>query len=104
MAEYSRQQLTRLIQQYTQTGRINWTPCRSNGVSKKYTDQDKVKGAYHINAADEVTQLEIVCSVGKTSEHYLMPALEQLLNIPTNVSLNYWKTVHLIYQITIKTL
>lgn len=178
MTEYSRQQLTRLIKQYTETGRINWTPCRSNGFSKKYTDQDikllaktdelhdtpcghavkklcerahdifddkgyqrltkisvshvynlrgskrykrqrrnftktqsrqipigerrkpqpegkpgyiridtvhqgdqdKVKGVYHINAVDEVTQFEIVCSVEKISEHYLMPALEQMLD------------------------
>lgn len=178
MTEYSRQQLTRLIRQYTQTGRVNWTPCRSNGFTKKYTDkditllaktdelhdtpcgpavkklcerahdvfedkayqrltnisvshlynlrgsegykrqrrnftktqsrqisigerrkpqpegkpgyiridtvhqgdQDKVKGVYHINAVDEVTQFEIVCSVEKISEHCLMPALEQMLD------------------------
>lgn len=42
-------------------------------------DQDKVKGVYHINAVDEVTQFEIVCSVAKISEQYLMPALEQML-------------------------
>ena len=40
MTEYSRQQLTRLIKQYTKIGKINWTPCRSNGFSKKYSDQD----------------------------------------------------------------
>jgi len=178
MTEYSRQQLTRLIKKYTKTGRINWAPCRSNGFSKKYTDQDikllaktdelhdtpcgpavkklcerahdvfddkayqrltnisvshlynlrdskrykqqrrhftktqsrqvpigerrkpqpegkpgyiridtvhqgdqdKVKGVYHINAVDEITQFEIVCSVEKISEHYLMPALEQMLD------------------------
>jgi hypothetical protein len=40
MTDYSRQQLTRLIKQYTQTGKINWTPCRHNGFSKKYTDKD----------------------------------------------------------------
>ena len=177
MTEYSRQQLTRLIKQYSRTGKISWTPCRSNGFTKKYTDndivllaktdelhdtpcghavkklcerahelfddqayqrlteisvshlynlrasnrykrqrqtfsktksrqvaigerrkpypegkpgyiridtvhqgdQDKVKGLYHINAVDEVTQFEIVCSVEKISEHYLMPALEQML-------------------------
>jgi transposase InsO family protein len=177
MTEYSRQQLTRLIKQYTKTGKINWTPCRSNGFIKKYTDndivllaktderhdtpcghaikklcerahglfddkayrrlaeisvshlynlrdsnrykqqrrtfaktkprqvaigerrkphpegkpgyiridtvhqgdQDKVKGIYHINAVDEVTQFEIVCSVEKISEQYLMPALEEML-------------------------
>jgi len=177
MTDYSRQQLTRLIKQYTQTGKINWTPCRNNGFAKKYTDkdiillaktderhdtpcghtvkklceraydmfddetyenlsdisishlynlrdsgpykrqrrnftktqsrqvpigerkkpqpdgkpgyiridtvhqgdQDKVKGVYHINAVDEVTQFEIVCSVEKISEQYLMPALEDVL-------------------------
>ncbi len=177
MTGYSRQQLTRLIQQYTKTGKINWTPCRSNGFAKKYTHQDvvllaktdelhdtpcghavkkicersfdvfnddkyiwlsglsishlynlrdserykrqrrtftktrsrqvaigerrkpypegkpgyicidtvhqgdldKVKGVYHINAVDEITQFEIVCSVEKISEQYLMPALEQML-------------------------
>jgi len=28
---------------------------------------------------DEVTQFEVVCSVEKISENYLMPALEQML-------------------------
>jgi transposase InsO family protein len=42
-------------------------------------DLDKQKGVYHINAVDEVTQFEVVCSVEKISEHYLIPALEQLL-------------------------
>jgi len=178
MTAYSGQQLTRLIKQYTETGQIKWTPCRSNGFTKKYLneditllaktdelhdtpcgpavkklcerahgvfddkayqrlatisvshlynlrgsqsykrqrrtftktqsrqipigerrkpqpegkpgyiridtvhqgDQDKVKGVYHINAVDEVTQFEIVCSVEKISEFYLMPALEQMLD------------------------
>ena len=177
MTDYSRQQLTRLIKKYNKTGKINWTPCRSNGFTKKYTnkdiallaktdelhdtpcgqaikkicerafdlfddnhyqrlaelsishlynlrdserykkqrrtftktrsrqvpigerrkpypegkpgyiridtvhqgDLDKVKGIYHINAVDEVTQFEIVCSVEKISEQYLMPVLEQML-------------------------
>ena len=178
MTGYSRQQLTRLIGKYIKTGKINWTPCRNNGFSKKYTDQDiallaktdelhdtpcghavkklcerahdvfddkayqrlttisvshlynlrgserykqqcrtftktqsrqiaigerrkpqpegkpgyiridtvhqgdqdKVKGVYHINAVDETTQFEIVCSAEKISEHYLMPVLEQMLD------------------------
>jgi len=177
MTEYSRQQLTRLIKQYIKTGKINWTPCRCNGFTKKYTnndilllaktdelhdtpcghavkklcerahdqfddkayqrlskisvshlynlrdserykrkrrtftktqsrqvpigerrkpypegkpgyiridtvhqgDQDKIKGVYHVNAVDEVTQFEIVCSVEKISEQHLIPALEQML-------------------------
>jgi transposase InsO family protein len=43
-------------------------------------DQDKQKGVYHINAVDEVTQFEVVCTVEKISEQYLMPAIEQLLD------------------------
>ena len=42
-------------------------------------DWDKQKGVYHINAVDEVTQFEVICTVEKISEHYLIPALEQLL-------------------------
>ncbi len=42
-------------------------------------DQDKQKGVYHINAVDEVTQFEIICSVEKISEAYLIPVLEELL-------------------------
>ncbi len=42
-------------------------------------DLDKQKGVYHINAVDEVTQFEVVCSVEKISERYLIPALAQLL-------------------------
>ncbi|SJM92681.1 conserved hypothetical protein [Crenothrix polyspora] len=42
-------------------------------------DLDKQKGVYHINAVDEVTQFEVVCTVEKISEQYLMPAIEQLL-------------------------
>ena len=177
ITEYSRQQITRLIQSYTKTGKVSWKPCRSNGFKKKYTtadivllaqmderhdapcghsvkklceraytvfddqryanlaqlsvshlynlrgserykrqrqsftktqsrkipigvrkkpqpdgkpgyiridtvhqgDLDKTKGVYHINAVDEITQFEIVCTVEKISERYLMPALTQIL-------------------------
>lgn len=43
-------------------------------------DLDKQKGVYHINAVDEVTQFEVVCTVEKISERYLLPVLEQLLD------------------------
>lgn len=43
-------------------------------------DLDKRKGVYHINAVDEVTQFEVVCTVEKISERYLIPALQQLLD------------------------
>lgn len=43
-------------------------------------DRDGIKGVYHINAVDEVTQWEVAVSVEKISETYLLPALEQLLH------------------------
>lgn len=42
-------------------------------------DLDKRKGVYHIKATDEVTQYEMVCSVERISECYLIPVLEVLL-------------------------
>lgn len=44
-------------------------------------DKDKKKGVYHINAVDEVTQFEVVCSVEKISEKYLIPVLTSLLEM-----------------------
>ena len=37
---YSLQQLTRLIKQYKDVGRINWQPCRTNGFSTIYSTKD----------------------------------------------------------------
>ena len=43
-------------------------------------DFDKVKGVYHINLVDEVTQEEeVVVTVEGISEYFLLPALEQAL-------------------------
>ena len=42
-------------------------------------DQDGVKGLYHINAVDCVTQFEIVATCERLSEAYLLPVLEQIL-------------------------
>jgi transposase InsO family protein len=42
-------------------------------------DRDGVKGIYHINAVDEVTQWEIVTAAPRISEHWLIPLLERLL-------------------------
>jgi hypothetical protein len=42
-------------------------------------DQDGVKGLYHINAVDCVTQFEVVASCERISEAYLMPVLECIL-------------------------
>ena len=42
-------------------------------------DRDGVKGLYHINAVDEVTQWEIVAATSQISELWLIPVLEQIL-------------------------
>ena len=42
-------------------------------------DRDKVKGLYHINALDEVTQFEVVCFVEQINKVFLIPVLEELL-------------------------
>lgn len=42
-------------------------------------DLDGVKGLYHINAVDEVTQFEVVFTVERISEKFLIPALAALL-------------------------
>lgn len=42
-------------------------------------DLDKQKGVYHINAVDEVTLFEAVCSVERISERYLIPVLTQMM-------------------------
>lgn len=42
-------------------------------------DQDGVKGVYHINAVDCVTQMQYVATCEKISEAYLLPVIEQLM-------------------------
>ena len=42
-------------------------------------DLDGIKGVYHINAVDEVTQFQCVFSVERISERFLIPILEELL-------------------------
>jgi len=42
-------------------------------------DLNGYKGVYHINAVDEITQWEIVASVERISEAYLVPVLEIML-------------------------
>ena len=43
-------------------------------------DQDGVKGVYHINTVDCVTQFEAVATCERISEAFLIPVLEALLN------------------------
>jgi transposase InsO family protein len=42
-------------------------------------DLDGVKGVYHINAVDEVTQWQVVGATPQISEAYLLPLLEAML-------------------------
>ena len=42
-------------------------------------DLDGIKGLYHINAVDEVTQWQVIFSVPRISERFLIPCLEALL-------------------------
>jgi len=43
-------------------------------------DWDGRKGLYHLNAVDEVTQWQVIATVEKISERYLIPALAALLD------------------------
>lgn len=43
-------------------------------------DLDGVKGLYHINAVDEITQFEVVFTLERISEQFLIPALADLLD------------------------
>lgn len=42
-------------------------------------DMDGKKGVYHVNATDEVTQWEVVVTVERISEQFMLPALRSLL-------------------------
>ncbi len=42
-------------------------------------DRDGIKGLYHIDAVDEVTQFQAVFSAERINEHCLVPVLEKLL-------------------------
>ena len=52
-------------------------------------DQDGMKGVYHINAVDSVTQFQLVATCEKISEAYLLPVIRQLLEGFPFVSLGF---------------
>ena len=58
-------------------------PCGRPGYLRVDTvhqgDLDGVKGVYHINAVDEVTQWEVVGATAQISEAYLLPVLQAML-------------------------
>ena len=45
-------------------------------------DQDGMKGVYHINAVDSVTQFQLVATCEKISGAYLLPVIRQLFDDP----------------------
>ena len=42
-------------------------------------DQDKRKGIYHVNAVGEVTQFQVIFTLARISEAFMLPALQQML-------------------------
>jgi len=42
-------------------------------------DLDGIKGVYHVNAVDEVTQFQCVFSVERISERFMIPALREIM-------------------------
>ena len=82
-----------------QSVRLHWTKTRGHSVpigerrapapegrpgfiridSVHQGDQDGLKGVYHINAVDCVTQWELVATCERISEAYLLPVIEALL-------------------------
>jgi transposase InsO family protein len=60
--------------------RPNGTPGYIRIDSVHQGDQDGVKGVYHINAVDCVTQFQLVATCERISEAYLVPVIRQLLD------------------------
>ena len=44
-------------------------------------DQDNRKGIYHINAVDEVTQFQVIFTLERISEEFMLPALKLILAV-----------------------
>ena len=42
-------------------------------------DQERQKGACHINMVDEITQWEVIVATEKITEEYLLPLLEKMI-------------------------
>lgn len=60
-------------------------PCGKPGYLRVDTvhqgDLDGIKGVYHINIVDEITQYEMIASVAGISYHFLKPVIEELLRL-----------------------
>lgn len=57
-----------------------WELRRATKNSGEPLKKQNQKSVYHINAVDELTEFEVVCSVEKISEAFLIPILKQLLD------------------------
>ncbi len=92
---YSRQQLTRLVKRCAERTPLlkryraigtrrapapNNRPGYLQVDSVHQGDQDGLKGIYHINAVDCVTQYEAVATCERISEAFLIPVLEEQLH------------------------
>jgi transposase InsO family protein len=44
-------------------------------------DQDKRQGIYHINAVDAITQFQVIVTVERISEAFMLPAIQQILAV-----------------------
>jgi transposase InsO family protein len=42
-------------------------------------DQGRRKGIYHVNAVDEVTQFQVIITLERISEEFMLPALKRIL-------------------------
>lgn len=60
-------------------------------------DQDGVKGVYHINAVDSVTQFQLVATCEKISEAYMLPVIRQLLE---GFLFSFWDSMRITAQST----
>jgi len=79
----SRAQLTRLIQQFRETGSIRDRRGKpAKPFPRRYTDANirllAEVDALHINLVDEVTQFQFIGSVERISERFLLPVLKAL--------------------------
>lgn len=44
-------------------------------------DRDKSKGIYHVNAVDEVTQFQVIVTLERINEEFMLPALKEMLDV-----------------------
>ena len=78
---YSRQQLTRLVKQYKEVGKINWQPCRSNGFSNIYSKKDITLLAEMDARHDDICGHAIKKLMERAYNKFEQPEYQTLANI-----------------------